>query len=177
MLLQQLFEAGQALTGIVTAYHGGNGFNGNFDLKFSGHGEGYRILGPGIYFATEEGIAARYTKYATQAPTMYTVTIDTTDFYQSRVVPTEANKASMAAIAAELGFPDRESMPRNHNSLRNGRGFIGDVVAIIGHKKAQEVLIKHGMKGAVEMLDTDSWEICVFDLRVVKIVDRKPLQQ
>lgn len=176
MRLRQLFEAA-SITGVVTAYHGGNGFNGDFDLKFSGHGEGYRILGPGIYFATQEGIAALYTKYATQAPTMYTVTIDTTDFYQSSKLPTEANNASMDAIAAELGFPDREKMPRSYRDLQNGRGFVGDVVALVGHKKAQQILIKHGIKGAVEMLDVDSWEICVFDLRVVKIIDRKPLEQ
>lgn len=176
MQLQHLFEAA-TITGVVTAYHGGNGFDGDFDLKYSGHGEGYRILGPGIYFATHEGIAARYTKYATKAPSMYTVQIDTTDFYQSSQYPTPANIESMEAIAKELGFPSADDVPRSYNSLTDGRGFIGDVVKQVGHKKAQQLLIKHGIKGAVEHLDADIWEICVFDLRVVHIIDRKQLEQ
>lgn len=161
----------------ITAYHGGNTFDSHFDLKFSGSGEGYRILGPGAYFITSKNLAKSYTKYAsTETASVYTVEIDVDNFYNFMLRPTPRMKETMEKIAEYLGFT-YDTMPRNYDSLKNGRGFIGEVVKHVGHKKAQEIFKKFGLNGALESIDYGngkiSWEIAVFDLSKVKIVDRE----
>jgi hypothetical protein len=163
----------------ITAYHGGNTFDSHFDLKFSGSGEGYRILGPGAYFITNKNTAKRYIKYAsTDTASIYTVEIDVDNFYNFRLKPTPKMKETMEKIAEYMGFT-LETLPRNHNSLKNGHGFIGQVVNHAGHRTALKVFQKFGLNGAVESIDYTAekmgimWEIAVFNLDKVKIVERE----
>jgi hypothetical protein len=167
----------------ITAYHCGNTFDGDFDLKFSGTGEGYRILGPGMYFITNKQFAKKYAKHAnTDTATMYTVEIDVDNFYNNMLLPTDRMRETMEKIAEYMGFT-RKTMPRDHNSLKNGRGFIGEVVNHVGHRKAQQIFKRFGLNGAVESIDYTSenmgiiWEIAVFDLNKIKIIDREPVDK
>ena len=159
----------------VVAYHGGNGFADNFDLKFSGTGEGYRILGPGIYFVNNKYIATKYTQHAHTNPTVYTVEIDTTNFYIAGKKQSDAIFAAFDKIAVEIGLKSWEDFKMPRNSLKNGRGSIGFVVEQVGHKRALELFQKYGIKGAMEHIipEEDVWEYCVFDLAAVKIIDRQ----
>lgn len=165
----------------IKAYHCGNSFEGNFDLKFSGTGEGYRILGPGTYFITSEHLAKNYVKYAkTDTATMYTVEIDVDNFYNNRLIPSPKMKESMVKIAEALGYT-YETLPRNHRPLDNGHGFIGDVVKAATHKGAQKLFLKYGLNGAVESIDYGNgdivWEIAVFNLDKVKILSREKVEK
>ena len=160
----------------VTAYHCGNKFDGDFDLNRSGQGEGYRILGPGMYFITDKGIAQNYLKYAkTEQAMMVTCEIKLDNFYDCASAPTPHMIECMDNLAKHLGYPDRKAMPRNSDSLRNGRGFIGDVVKHVGHKMAQKLFLKFGINGALEHINP-AWEIAVFNLACVKITDRETME-
>lgn len=176
MLLHDLFEQSTrpTLPDVVTAYHGGRGFNGAFDLKHSGSGEGYRILGPGIYFITNKQQAEIYArKYGGDKPTVYTVRINTNNFYDNSTVPTEKMVGSLNAIAQELGYKDYEALPMQHRSLIYGRGRVGDIVKIAGFSKAQMLFKKHGVNGAVELLPGGDWELAVFNFDHVMVLDKE----
>lgn len=182
MLLKELMEqyVPKTIEGIVTAYHGGNGFEGEFDLNRSGTGEGYRILGPGMYFITNKWQAGEYArKYGRTNPTVYTAQIDTYNFYNSPVLPTDDMQKSMDAIEAELGFGPDKKLPWARNTLNSGRGFIGSIVEQVGHKKALALFLKHGINGAVEHIGDGEgmWEICVFNMKVVQITAREPIKE
>ena len=51
------------------------------------------------------------------------------------------------------------------------------MVEKVGHKKAQELFIKHGVDGAMENIDEDIWEFCVFNLDMVRIINKEPVTQ
>ena len=177
MKLHQLSEnARPTIEGTtITAFHAGNKFDGGFDLKFSGSGEGYRILGPGTYFITNRDTASRYAQHArTEEAMLYTCDIKIDNFYNNALVPTERMEQTMAAIAKELGHDDFRKMPRNYDTLNNGRGFVGDVVKMAGHKRAQQLFIKHGLNGCLEFIGPE-WEIAVFNLGCVSITEREPI--
>ncbi len=178
MLLRELLEADAATDRIpnpITAYHGGTGFTGEFNLNFSGSGEGYRILGPGIYFVNNKRMAVNYAKnYAKSNPTLYTAIINTTNFYNAAWVPSNEMIEIMNAISKHLGYT-RDTLPRSYNSLTNGRGFIGDIVKLVGHQKAISLFQKYGLNGAAEEIDAGVWELSVFNLDMLKIISREPL--
>jgi hypothetical protein len=168
-----LLESRPSLSGTVTAYHGGTGFPGGFDLKFSGSGEGYRILGPGMYFITNKYMAAKYCQHAISNPTVYTVQLNVTNYYNNSLVPSKTMLASMDAIAVEMGYASSADVPYSNNSLTNGRGYIGSVVQKVGHAKGLALFQKHGIDGAMEHIDGDIWELSCFNLGACKIVDRE----
>ena len=171
-----LFEA-ETPSGVITAYHGGTGFDGGFNMDFSGSGEGYRMLGPGMYFITSEFMAQTYAKkYAKRNPTVYTCKLRMDNIYNNRNVPSPQMEQSMNNIARELGYQTFTEVPRQYDELKNGRGFIGSVVKLVGHTKARALFVKHGINGAAENLDTDIWEICIFNPSCIQIVDRTPLE-
>jgi len=185
MLVKELFEE-YVMPDIegetITAYHGGNTFEGNFDLKFSGSGEGYRILGPGTYFISNKNFAKKYLKYAsTDTASIYTVKLNVDNFYNFRVKPTPKMQETMEKIAKDIGFTVK-TLPRDQNSLKNGRGFIGQVVNHVGHRKALELFQQFGLNGALESIDYTSekmgiiWEIAVFDLSKVQILEREVIE-
>lgn len=180
MLLRELFEdtTRPVIPEIITAYHGGTGFTGEFNLSFSGTGEGYRILGPGIYFTTDKGQAAHYAvKYGRNNPTVYTAKINTDNFYDNNMRPTEKMVASLTAIAQELGYKDDDALPRQSQSLTYGRGSIGDIVKAAGFARAQTLFVKYGLNGAVELLPGNIWEISVFNLKMMKVIEKESVDQ
>lgn len=178
MRLIDLFESA-APSGVITAYHGGSGFDGHFNLNFSGSGEGYRILGPGMYFITNKYMANTYgKKYGQRDNSVYTVELNVRNFYNNRAVPSDAVVAAFEGIAKELGLASAEEITYYpQNALRSGRGRIGKVVEMAGHKKAQELFIKHGLDGAMENIDDDIWELCVFNLDMVRIINKEPVTE
>lgn len=178
MRLIDLFESA-APSGVIIAYHGGSGFDGHFKLNFSGSGEGYRLLGPGMYFITNKYMANNYgKKYGHRDHSVYTVELNVRNFYNNRVAKTSALTAAFDGIAKELGLETGDDISYNpQRALHSGRGQIGSVVEKVGHKKAQELFIKHGVDGAMENIDEDIWEFCVFNLDMVRIINKEPVTQ
>ncbi len=127
-------------------------------------GEGTQILGPGSYYASRKDIAERYCKYFSN-PYWYVVDIETKDLYDP-INGTPGLSEKFALIAQELGYKNTRDMPWG-STLSHGQGNIGSIVRILGNSKALEMFKKHGIKGAYEKLNTDSYEIAVYDTSIV----------
>lgn len=170
MKVSQLFEN----VSIITAYHVGRKHDGKFDVTYAGTStEGSSVLGPGIYFTNNKNTALGYADYYDN-PWLYEVKIDIHDLYISKNKPSERMVNIMNTIAKEIGYTP-ETLPRDPNYLKNGRGFIGQVVNVVGKKKAQELFIKHGLTGSQENIDTGIYEYCIFDTSVITLISKEPL--
>jgi hypothetical protein len=160
----------------VTAYHCGPQIS-NFSIDHIGGGEGNQILGPGIYFASAKDIAKLYCKYA-EEPYLHEVLLDTANFYNP-IQGTPHLYPALDKLAVELGYRDRDDMyerVRGVSTLRHGRGNIGSLVKAVGNKKALDLLVKHGIQGALEIIDhtNGTTEFSVFDPTVIRKVSSTP---
>lgn len=158
----------------ITAYHCGNNFDGNFDLKYSGTGEGLRVLGPGMYFHTNKGQALSYAKYAKMEPTLFTCEIRIDHFYDVGGAIPDAMQTTLNAIATEMGFTNWQALPRNYDTFKNGFGVVGQIVKQLGHAAAQNMLLKHGVNGCIQYINP-AWEISVYNTKCIQIMDREPI--
>lgn len=148
-----------------TAYHCGRKLDGgSFNFSKFGHGEGTSLLGPGLYFSTDRGIARGYSKYVSD-PYEYEVEIDTTDIYNPSKGPEGQEHLSKAARELSARF---DGQLKWASVLKHGRGIAGELVATFGHEKAREILVEAGIKGTYEPLYGFA-EICVFDPSIIKI--------
>jgi hypothetical protein len=162
--------------GEVTAYHCGPQIR-DFSTGHIGGGEGSQILGPGIYFATAKSVARMYCKYAGE-PYLHEVILDTTNFYNP-IQGTPHLYPALDKIAVELGYRDRDDLyekVKGVSTLGHGRGFIGALVKILGNNKARDILVKHGIQGASEIIDYENniTEFSVFDPTVIRKVSSTP---
>lgn len=147
------------------AYHCGRKLDGgSFNFSKFGHGEGTSLLGPGLYFSTDRGIACGYSKYVSD-PYEYEVEIDTTDIYNPSKGPEGQEHLSKAARELSARF---DGQLKWASVLKHGRGIAGELVATFGHEKAREILVEAGIKGTYEPLYGFA-EICVFDPSIIKI--------
>jgi hypothetical protein len=134
-------------------------------VKYIGSGEGIRILGPGIYFASREDAARRYCKYA-KRPTLYEAEIDTTDFYDSVSGRPSHVRQRLQNALAEVGLKAGGDPP---SSFDYGRHDIGVLVWKLGRAAALQLLLKHGVRGALDWVHT-FWEIAVFDPSTISVL-------
>jgi len=165
-------------TGLVlTAYHCGSKFD-KFSTEFSGTGEGNRLLGPGIYFATEPSIATMYSKYAKGEAYLYEAQVDTTNFYcfgylwnrnahQSQIVHDRVEK-----VAADLGIDTTKQV--GFYAMEKGRPPIGNLVHKLGWQKALKVLVENGVQGAMENIG-HGMELTIFDPSVIQLTSKRPI--
>lgn len=144
-------------------------------VKYIGSGEGIRILGPGIYFATSERSARAYCKYA-QRPVLYEAEIDTVDFYDSVSGRPARVLERLRAALAEVGLEPGRNAPSDFDY---GRHDIGVLVWKLGRAAALQLLLKHRVRGALDWVHT-FWEIAVFDpstITVISAVEQPGVQQ
>jgi hypothetical protein len=161
----------------LTAYHCGAKFE-KFSTDFSGTGEGMRVLGPGIYFATHENIALLYKKYAKE-PYIYEAEIDTTNFYcfgsfwnrnaaQSKIVHDRVEK-----IGSDLGIDLQKQVGFYAN--QKGNPPIGNIVHKLGWQKALAVLVENKVQGAAEMIGEGAIELSVYDPSTIHLKSKRPV--
>lgn len=134
-------------------------------VKYVGSGEGLIILGPGIYFASDERAARRYCKYAPR-PTLYEAEIDTSDYYDSVSGRPGRVHERLAAALAEVGLKPGLNAP---SSFDYGRHDIGVLVWKLGRAAALQLLLKHRVRGALDLVH-DFWEIAVFDPSTITVL-------
>lgn len=183
MQFHKWLELNESTAMTMTAFHCGSNFS-QFSTDHSGSGEGMRVLGPGIYFATDEGIAKMYCKYSnTPMSGLYEAEIDTTNFYcfghswhrnpnQSKIVSDRIQE-----IAVENGYENTDSI-RGVQDGKMGRPPIGSIVKILGWQNALKTLVSKGVQGALEIIQPEVFEIAVFDTSVIKMKNKKesPMQ-
>ena len=165
---------------IMTAFHCGSNFT-QFSTDHSGTGEGMRVLGPGIYFVTDENIAKMYCKYSkTSNAGLYEAEIDTTNFYcyghswhrnakQSKLIGEKVDE-----IAKENGYENAFAIRGVSDSLM-GKHPIGGIVKILGWQNAIKALVSKGVQGALEFIQPGVVEMAVFDASVIKMKNKKEL--
>jgi hypothetical protein len=168
MRLIELFESNQT----VTAYHGGSRID-KFSFDHLGTGENNHLLGPGVYFATRKNIGKIYTKYSSD-PHLTEVEIDMSRVYDPIKGLPESMRGLGDQMAQSLGYDTMDDLPFKHTSLKYGRWPIGPIVETIGVKKAHELFRKFRLDGMYEHLDTDSLEIAIYNMDVVKIIHSSP---
>lgn len=165
--------AGRLPKSKITAYHCGRKLQGGkFSLKFVGSGERGGLLahGPGIYFATDPGMARVYCKY-TAEPILYKVELDGNKLYDgSRGDPrwNDALEEITEGLAAERGLkraPDGGPM--------HGGGWIGSLFRMVGRDETYKILKRLGIGGAYSAL-ASGYEIAVYDPSIIKIVEATP---
>lgn len=160
--------------GLVKAFHCGRDIgDSKFSVDYFGSGEGMAILGPGIYFATSQGIAEMYAKYHA-APCLYSVEIDTSNFYECTTGKPERIRDALSGIIKkleeELGY---KVYGKNFNSLRFGRGDIGDICKAVGKQKCNQILVENGIDGAIEKCP-NFIELCVFNIECIQSINKVP---
>jgi len=160
-------------SGVARAYHGGSKLKGdNFDATHLGAGEGLSALGPGIYFASDIDIAKLYCKYVDK-PYLYTVDLNTTDYYN----PTTGEPEHLRGASAELEQELKTNLDkvRGVSYLNHGKRPFGPVVKLVGPSKARELFIKVGIRGAYENLPNNVIEYAVFDIGTIEIIDSQKI--
>lgn len=162
----------------VTAFHCGANFN-NFSTDYAGTGEGMMVLGPGVYFVTEETYARLYCKRHHPSPeaALYEAEINTTNFYcfgsswnrnpeQSKIVSERIDE-----ITKKMGYSDSYKLP-TVSGLTYGKAPIGSIVKFLGKTKALSEFIAHGIQGSLEYLPSDPGhkiiELAVYDTSVIR---------
>jgi hypothetical protein len=178
----------------IVAFHGGRPWVGDKpDVRYVGSGEATsthgvgNVLGPGVYFATEEGIAKLYLKYGGNRPTLHKVLIDTKGLYESRsgkplwlLNNIEAARDALVSrdeFKAKLKY-DSAGNPtgvRGHDVGKHGQGRIGDIFALLGAVEGRKLLRKAGVTGVFERLPAGGYEIAVFDPRIVSLLEKMPV--
>lgn len=134
-------------------------------VRYIKSGEGAILLGPGIYFATKEQVARRYCKYA-RTPTLYEAEIDTSDYYNSVSGRPATVRTRLHDALAEVGLKPGGNPP---SSFDYGRHDIGVLAWKLGRAGALQLLLKHGVRGAVDLVH-DFWEIAVFDPSTITVL-------
>lgn len=161
---------------VMTAYHCGSKFE-NFSTDFSGTGEGNRLLGPGIYFATEEQIALLYSKYAKGDAYLYEAEIDTTNFYcfgylwNRNAAQSEIVAKRIDEIGEKLGIDTQRQV--GFYAMEKGRPPIGNLVHKLGWQKALQVLVQNNVQGAMENIAAGGMEMTVFDPSIIRLKNKK----
>lgn len=172
MKLQQLFET---FNPSAEYYHAGPDFD-KFSMIGFGAGENNHLLGHGPYFINSVPIAKGYAKYSTD-PVLYTVKFNAPAgaFYNNRNLPTPQQEVAYNKIAKELGFPDFRSVKSNHSIMKYGRGLPGAIFAKLGTQAGQKFLTECGVLGQIEEVDTGVFEVAVYDLSIIQIVNKEAL--
>jgi hypothetical protein len=179
-----------ALPRQVIAYNCGRPWSGNKpDVSYVGTGEGASgggfssILGPGVYFATDEGIAERYLKYGGNRPTKHKVLIKTKGLYDPVMGTPRWLRDNLAALLEDVvrvgGFESRVQRSANGTIYNvrgqrrgeHGGGKIGAIFALLGPMEGRKALLKAGVTGAFEKLPDGSYEIAVYDTRAVTLLE------
>lgn len=179
-----------ALPRQVIAYNCGRPWSGNKpDVSYVGTGEGASgggfssILGPGVYFATDEGIAERYLKYGGNRPTKHKVLIKTKGLYDPVMGTPRGFRDKLAALLEDVvrvgGFESRVQRSadgtiynvRGQRRGEHGGGKMGAIFALLGPMEGRKALLKAGITGAFEKLPDGSYEIAVYDTRAVTLLE------
>jgi hypothetical protein len=165
---------------IMSAFHCGSNFT-QFSTDHSGSGEGMRVLGPGIYFVTNEDVAKMYCKYTkTSTAGLYEAEIDTTNFYcngyswNRNAKQSELISERVHEIAKENGYENAFAIRGVIDHIM-GKAPIGGIVKILGWKNAIEALVSKGVQGALEFIQPEVVEMAVFDTSVIKMKNKKDL--
>lgn len=178
----------------VVAFNGGRAWVGDKpDISYVGSGESSssgahwgNILGPGIYFATEEDVAKRYMKFGGNRPTLHKVLINTKGLYETRsgkplwlrnnMKTAYEELVSRDEFKAKLKY-DRAGNPtgdvHGHDLGKHGQGLTGNIFALLGAVEGRKFLLKAGVTGVFEKLPV-GYEIAVFDPRIVSLVEKVP---
>lgn len=158
-------------------YHVGPDFE-QFSMAGFGRGENNHLLGHGIYFINSQHIAKGYAKYSSE-PVLYTVHFNAgaDQFYNNRVKPTDAQMERYNAIANEMGYAKLADVPYNHSLMKYGRGLAGAVFEKLGTQQGGQLLAKHGVVGQIEEVDSGIFEVAVYDMSIIQIDSKEPLNQ
>ena len=182
MKFNEWLKLNESLGMKMLAFHCGSNFD-KFSIDHSGSGEGMRVLGPGIYFVTDENIAKMYGKYSKESTyTLYEAEIDTTNFYcYGHSWHRNANQSQQILdrideIAIEHGYKNAVSI-RGASDSNMGKPPIGGIVKILGWKNALNSLISKGVQGALEFIQPGTTEMTVFDTSVIKMKNKKELSK
>lgn len=160
-------------------YHCGPDFD-NFSTEFLGSGEGNHLLGYGVYFINQINIAKGYAKHVMSGkPFLYTVKLNATSdqIYNNMLRPSEKMSHGMNAIAKQLGYEDYTKVPYRHSAMKYGRGLPGVVFSQLGPKQGAQLLIQNGILGQYEDVGNGVYEIAVWDLSIIKLVDKEKLPE
>lgn len=180
MQFHNWLELNESIAMVMPAFHCGSNFT-QFSTDHSGSGEGMRVLGPGIYFVTDEKLARMYCKYS-QTPTsgLYEAEIDTTNFYcYGHSWHRNANQSKLVSdrideIAKTHGFESATAI-RGISDGKMGKPPIGGIVKLLGWQEALKVLVSNGVQGALEFIQPGVVEMAVFDTSVIKMINKKEL--
>jgi hypothetical protein len=162
----------------ISAFHCGSNFT-QFSTDHSGSGEGMRVLGPGIYFVTDENLAKMYCKYSrTSTSGLYEAEIDTTNFYcYGQSWHRNANQSKLVSdrideIAKKHGFESATAV-RGISDGKMGKPPIGGIVKLLGWQEAIKTLVSNGIQGALEFVQPGVIEMAVFDTSTIKMKNKK----
>lgn len=152
---------------VVRAFHCGRALRSpGFELKHIGAGEGYGILGPGIYFSSSREIAMGYCKYAKRDARLYEVEFSMDGFVD--VGESSHQWDDLLRIATQEFGADL--LNRSHSEMKYGRGVIGAIHKRAGAKRLWEILAYAGVTGVIERLPNGEIEYAVFDPSIIKII-------
>ena len=168
-------------SGIITAYHGGSKLSGDkFSLDHIGSGEGIGVLGPGVYFMDRERGAKSYLKYARGPAYLYTVELDTSDFYNLTTGLPERFRGPVSALINQVKESGIARL--NHygdiagvSLFDHGKYPIGELVKTFGRSEGREKLLSIGIKGLIEILPGGQQELCAFDMSTIKMVNAEQI--
>ena len=164
-----LTEKTEKKEGHYIAYHCGKpDRDADFNFDSIGSGEGNLILGPGVYFATDKSIAERYCKYRDGA-VVYRAEIPMEGIYN----PTNGLPAnlrfSILPIVKRIEEETGKDPYRGVQPLTHGKGAIGAIVKHYGIEEGREILVRAGVKGAIETLPSGIKEIALYTFDGVNV--------
>lgn len=164
----------------TTWYHCGPDFD-KFSAAFLGTGENNHLLGHGIYFINVPEIAMRYAKYVKVGkPVLYEVQLQNVvsdDLYCSRNKPSAFQAIELNKLAKMLGYDTYQEVRYRHSIMQYGRGMVGAIFERFGSQKGAQILIEHGIHGQFEDVGDGVFELAMWDVSLLKIVNKQYLPE
>lgn len=149
----------------VTAYHGGGKIS-QLNHNSVGQGENNHLLGPGVYFGTDKGVAQGYMQYGRGSQHLYQCQINTSRIYD----PVHGMPKEMRGIgdrmAQDIGFKSCDDLP-NASDMQYGKWPVGQFIQHLGRDKAFALFKKHRLDGMYEQLPDQGLEIAIYNLDAV----------